>query len=413
MPREIAVVGAGIVGVCVAWHLQRRGHPVLLIDRREPGRETSFGNAGMIQRASVRPYAFPRDVGSLLRVVPNREVDIRYRVDGMLAAALPLLSYWRHSAPARYAQIAPEYASLIAMCLQTHGPMLDAAGARDLVREDGWLQVYRAEQGLQSAVAAAAEDAANYGVRYEVLSGDALARIEPRLRRPLAGAIHWLDPWTVEDPGALVSAYAASFEQQGGEFMRADVTGIEAAGGRWQVASEAGKVDVDAVVVAMGPWTSHWRRTLGLSLPLFVKRGYHMHYGGPSDDVLRHWMLDADYGYVLAPMRAGIRLTTGAELGRLEAPADAGQLDAAEKRAREIVPLGERAEQTPWLGARPCTPDMKPIIGEVPDRPGLWLACGHGHQGLTMGPPTGHLLAQMIAGEPTDIDMSPFRADRF
>jgi D-amino-acid dehydrogenase len=411
--REIAVVGAGIVGVSVAWHLQQRGHRVLLLDRRKPGRETSFGNAGMIQRAAVRPYPFPRDFGTMLRVAPNREVDIRYRVDGMFAAALPLLSYWRHSAPARYARIIPEYASLTALCLEAHAPMIAAAGADDLVRRDGWLQVHRRAETLDTALAEAASDAARFGIRYAVLDRDALAQREPHLMGEIAGAIHWLDPWTVEDPGALVAAYAASFEALGGEFMQAALTAIEAAGGRWQLCSDAGNVSVDAVVVAMGPWTERHTKALGLSLPLFVKRGYHMHYHSPEAPLLHHWLLDAEMGYVLAPMRAGVRLTTGAELGRLESPGDPAQLDAAERRARELLPLGTRADEDPWLGARPCTPDMKPIIGEVPGRPGLWLACGHGHQGMTMGPPTGHLISQMIEGEPTDIDMAPFRVDRF
>jgi D-amino-acid dehydrogenase len=413
MSREIAVAGAGIVGVSIAWHLQRRGHRVLLLDRRPPGQETSFGNAGMIQRASVRPYAFPRDLASLLRVLPNREVDIRYRMSGMLAAALPLLGYWRNSAPDRYDRILPEYASLIGECLNTHGPMIEAAGAESLVRRDGWLQAHRGAQSLQAAIAEAEEDAERFGVGFEALDGEALARREPGLQQPLAGAIHWPDPWTVEDPGALVAAYAASFQAQGGEFMQASLEGVEPVGERWQLRSSAGSVDAEAVVMAFGPWTSQWTQALELSLPLFVKRGYHMHYRQPDAQPLGHWLLDAEMGYVLAPMRAGVRLTTGAELDRLEAPARYGQLDAAERCARELLPLGERVQQTPWMGARPCTPDMKPIIGNVPGKPGLWLACGHCHQGLTMGPATGHLLAQMIDGEPTDIDMQPFRVDRF
>ena len=107
MSREILVLGAGMVGVSVAWHLQQRGHQVTLVDRREPGREASFGNAGLIQREAVFPYGFPRDLATLLRVLPNRETDIRYQISGMLNAAGPLFSYWRHSAPARYQQIVP------------------------------------------------------------------------------------------------------------------------------------------------------------------------------------------------------------------------------------------------------------------------------------------------------------------
>ncbi|MCP1326758.1 FAD-binding oxidoreductase, partial [Halomonas sp. 707D4] len=116
---------------------------------------------------------------------------------------------------------------------------------------------------------------------------------------------------------------------------------------------------------------------------------------------------------LLAPMNAGVRLTTGAELDRLESPADEEQLEAAEKVARRMFPLGERREQAAWKGARPCLPDMKPIIGPAPRHKGLWFAFGHGHQGFTLGPATGELLASMMFEESTAIDMAPFRANRF
>ena len=113
MARDILVLGAGMVGVSTAWHLLQRGHRVTLVDRNAPGRETSFGNAGIIQREAVRPYRFPRDLATLTRVLPNRPVDIRYQPYGMVRAALPLFQYWRNSAPQRYASIVPEYAALI------------------------------------------------------------------------------------------------------------------------------------------------------------------------------------------------------------------------------------------------------------------------------------------------------------
>ncbi|HSP30866.1 MAG TPA: FAD-dependent oxidoreductase, partial [Halomonas sp.] len=134
MARQTVVLGAGMVGVSIAWHLQQRGHDVTLVDRLEPGRETSFGNAGIIQREAVRPYQFPRDVKTLLSVLPNRRVDIRYRPGGMVNAASSLLRYWMNSAPKAYQKIVPEYASLIQLSLKTHGPMIEAAGAEHLVR---------------------------------------------------------------------------------------------------------------------------------------------------------------------------------------------------------------------------------------------------------------------------------------
>ena len=413
MADQIIVLGAGMVGVSVAWHLIRRGHAVTLVDRREPGRETSFGNAGIIQREAVRPYAFPRDIGTLLRVLPNREVDIRYRPTGVMNAAAPLLQYWLNSGGKRYERIVHEWASLIMRCQDAHAPMIDAAGADELVRKGGWLELYRTRKALDERVAEAREDRGRFGVEYEVLDAAGLYAKEPHLAKGLIGAIHWTQPWMVSDPGALVQAYAQNFVEQGGQLVQASIEEIIQQPDGWQIRTSTGELKAGKVVVAMGPWSSDLLMQLGIKVPLFVKRGYHMHYSTEQGATLNHWIMDAEKGFLLEPMRAGIRLTTGAELAELDASPKYKQLDAAEKAARSLFPLGKRRDAEPWKGARPCMPDMKPVIGPTSGKPGLWLAFGHGHQGFTLGPATGELLAQMMDGETPAIDMQPFSLERF
>ncbi|MFB9145721.1 NAD(P)/FAD-dependent oxidoreductase [Halomonas alkalicola] len=413
MSRNIIVLGAGMVGVSVAWHLARRGHDVTLVDRRAPGLETSFGNAGIIQREAVRPYPFPRDLGTLLRVLPNREVDIRYRPTGMVGAAGPLLQYWINSGGARYERIVNEWASLIMRCQDAHAPMIEASGAEALVRKGGWLELYRTRKALDERLVEAKENHERFGVEYEVLDAQALYAKEPHLAEGLVGAIHWTQPWMVADPGGLVQAYAANFEALGGHVMQASVEEVHQVGTGWRVTTSEGALEAQQVVVAMGPWSGELLSRLGLEAPLFVKRGYHMHYSAEGEARLNHWVMDAERGFLLEPMRAGIRLTTGAELADLDAPPQYKQLAAAEKVARKLFPLGKRRDAQPWKGARPCMPDMKPVIGAAPGKEGLWLAFGHGHQGFTLGPATGELLAQMMDGETPAVDMTPFRLDRF
>lgn len=413
MARQTVVLGAGMVGVSIAWHLRQRGHDVTVVDRQQPGRETSFGNAGIIQREAVRPYPFPRDVRTLLSVLPNRRVDIRYRPMGMINAASSLLRYWMNSAPKAYQKIVPEYASLIQLSLKTHEPMIDAAGANHLVRRQGWLELYRTPEKLAARLKEAEEARSLYGVQFEQLDRAALAAKEPDLNENIIGAVHWLDPWTVADPGALVAAYANAFSEDGGRVLQADIAAVKQVGKRWQVETAVETLEADEVVVALGPWAGSWLKELGYHFPTFVKRGYHMHYAPQTPAKLNYWVMDAEVGYLLAPMNAGIRLTTGAQLDHLDAPPDVNQLAAAEEAARGVFPLGERCDEAPWKGARPCLPDMKPVIGPAPRHPGLWLAFGHGHQGFTLGPATGQLLADMMEGQPTAIDMAPFRADRF
>jgi D-amino-acid dehydrogenase len=413
MKSDALVLGAGMVGVSIAYHLAQRRQSVCLMDRREPGRETSFGNAGIIQREAVVPHAFPREISTLLNILGNRRVDVRYTPAGIVNAAGPLLSYRSHSAPPSHARIVPEYASLIGLSLDAHADMIEAARAEALIRRDGWMEVFRTPQALSTRLKVANEIATRFGIVFEAVDGEALRAYEPELDVAAIGAVHWRDPWTVSDPGALVAAYAELFAREGGEFVRAEILSISPHGNGWQVATSEGTLEAEEIVLALGPWAEQWLLSLGYRLPLFVKRGYHMHYAPVGQEPLRHWLMDAEIGYLLAPMRAGIRLTTGAELAPLNARPQYAQLKAAEAAARTLLPLGDRLESTPWMGARPCTPDMKPVIGPAPHHAGLWFAFGHAHQGFTLGPATGKLLAAMMDGEQPAIGMAPFSAERF
>jgi D-amino-acid dehydrogenase len=167
------------------------------------------------------------------------------------------------------------------------------------------------------------------------------------------------------------------------------------------------------VVIALGPWASDVFHQFGYRFPLGVKRGYHLHFRPEGNATLSRPVLDVERGYVLAPMLQGIRVTTGVEFGRRDAPPTPVQLERAAPSAREVFPLGEPVETQPWLGRRPCLPDMLPIIGPAPRHRGLWFDFGHHHLGFTLGPVTGRLLAEMMTGETAFTDPAPYRAERF
>ncbi len=411
---ETLVIGAGFVGVSIAIHLALRGRTVTLVDKGPPGAGASFGNAGVIQREAVSPYAFPRAPVRLARALLRRGADISYHPAALPAAAGALARYWWHSAPARHARISQAYASLIAHSLDEHARLVDLAGADRLIRKDGWYDAYRGEAAFAADRALAEAAARDHGIGFRALDGGALARLEPHLRQRMAGAIHWTDPWTVVEPGALVLAYAAAFERLGGRILRAETGAPERSGAGWRVPlAGAAPLEAQEVVLATGAWSGGIVRALGYRMPLFVKRGYHMHYGADPAKPLHNWIADVETGFLLAPMRRGVRLTTGAELARLDAPATPVQLGRAEAVARRLFPLGARLEPEAWLGGRPCVADMLPVIGPAPRDPGLWFAFGHGHQGLTLGPVTGRLLAEMMTGEAPFVDPRPFAASRF
>jgi D-amino-acid dehydrogenase len=408
---ETIVLGAGMVGVSTALALQQRGHAVTLVDRKAPGQETSYGNAGIIQREAVQPYAFPRSIATLARMATGISNDANYHWGALPRLAPALFTYWAASAPARYAPIAQAYGRLIEHCITEHSGWIDAAGAADLVQRQGWMQLYRTAPMFNAAATQATAIAASHGLACQVLDTAALAAAQPALQMPLAGAVHWQDPWSVSDPGELVARYARLFVQRGGQLATGDALGLRPQGSGWAVQTDAGTTTAQHAVIALGPWAGELTARLGYRLPLFSKRGYHRHYaGGPT---LTMPALDIERGVMLAPMARGLRLTTGAEFALLDAPATPVQLRRAEQSTRELLPLGQPVEATPWLGARPCTADMKPVLGPAPRHKGLWFNFGHAHQGFTLGPVTGRLVAELISGEAPLVDPAPYLAQRF
>ena len=409
MPTAL-VLGAGAVGVSSALHLQRRGWSVVLVDRQPPGQATSYGNAGIIQSEAVEPYAMPRQWPALWAIAAGRTNEVRYRLGALRAQAGSLLRYWWHSAPHRHRSISSAYASLIRAAAAEHGVLIREAGAHRLVRTGGFRVLHRTPAAMEAAIDEAERLKSRYGVAHAVLSAAELRAAEPALKAAGVGAIHWTEPWSVRDPGALIEAYADLFHRSGGAIRQGDAATLRRDGAGWTVRTREGTAEAEHVVLALGPWSPDLLRPFGYRVSMVRKRGYHRHWTGPR--ALRRPLLDAANGFVLAPMEQGLRITTGAELTGFDAPSTPVQLRRAEREAAELVDLGAPVEEQPWFGTRPCMPDMLPVIGPLHRHKGAWLNFGHGHQGFTLGPASGRLLAEIMSGGAPCVPSEPFDPGR-
>jgi D-amino-acid dehydrogenase len=301
---------------------------------------------------------------------------------------------------------------LFARALSEHEALMAESGADRYLRKEGWIKLYR----TQAAFAASAPDrelAGKYGLPFRVLDVADAHALEPALAPAFERAVHWPGAASVTNPLAVTRAYAARFEKLGGVVLNGDARTLRRAGTKWQVATQDGLLDADAAVVALGPWSSDLLAPLGISLPLAVKRGYHRHFRARGNAGLNRPVVDAELGYCVAPMEQGLRLTTGAEFADRDAPPTPVQLERLTPAARALFPLGEPIEAAPWMGSRPCFADSRPVIGRAPGQSDLWLACGHAHWGLTLGPVTGRLVAEMLTGATPYCDPAPYGAQRF
>jgi len=413
MARTDAIVlGAGIVGTSVAVQLAKHGLAVALVDRRPPGEETSYGNAGIIEGNTVFPPAFPSDPVALLRVALKRAPEANYHWAFLPQVAPWLLAFRAASSPQRLIETAHVMRPIYAQAIPEHETLLAEAGATRYLRKDGWLKLYRSERAFE-ALARELALAQDFGIPFRKLDTDAARELEPSLAPVFRHAVHWQGVASLTNPLAVTKAYAERFAALGGVMVRGDARTLHRADGHWRIDTGEGPLDAGQVVVALGPFAPDLLARFGIKLPLGIKRGYHRHYRAAGNAALVRPVLDGEVGYCLAPMEQGIRLTTGAEFADRDAAPTPVQFDRVLPTAKKLFPLGEPVEATPWMGSRPCFADSRPVIGRAPGQDGLWLAFGHAHWGLTLGPATGRLLAEMMTGVTPFCDPTPYGAERF
>lgn len=406
------MLGAGIVGTSIAVQLAKLGLSVALIDRGRPGEGTSYGNAGIIEGNTIFPPAFPSSFAELARIALKRSSLANYHLSYLPRIAPWLAAFRAASRPQRLVETAQLMRPLFAQAVDEHQQLAADAGAEHYLSRRGWLKLYRTDSAF-GALTTELDLAARFGIANRPLDRDAALALEPSLASVFRHAVHWTGAVSVNNPLALTRAYAARFATLGGLALLGDAHTLHRADTYWRVETASGPIDTGDVVIALGPWTPDILGPLGIRLPLAVKRGYHRHYRPQRNAALSRPVLDAENGYVLAPMEQGIRITTGVEFAARDAPPTPVQFDRLLPAARDLFPLGGAVEAQPWLGARPCFPDSRPVIGRAPGQRGVWLAIGHAHWGLTLGPATGRLIAEMMTGATPFCDPKPYGADRF
>lgn len=413
MARTDAIVlGAGIVGASVALHLAKRGLAVALVDRRAPGEETSYGNAGVIEGNTVFPHAFPWRLSALLRIALKRAPEVNYHLGDLPRVAPWLMAFAAASRPARLVETARVMRPLFARAIAEHEALLAEADAQRYLRRNGWLKLYRGDRAF-AAQSRELALAAEFGIPYERLDADGARRLEPDLAPVFTHAVHWPAVVSLTNPLAVTRAYVARFAALGGVVLTGGARSLHRLDARWRVDTAEGPLDAPEVILALGPFAPDVLGPLGIKLPLGIKRGYHLHFRPVGNAALTRPVVDIANGYCITPIEQGVRLTTGAEFAARDAPPTPVQFGRLLPAARRLFPLGEAVEAKPWIGSRPCFSDSRPVIGRAPGHRGLWLAYGHAHWGLTLGPVTGRLVAEMLTGATPFCDPAPYGAERF
>jgi glycine/D-amino acid oxidase-like deaminating enzyme len=412
MAKSVTVIGAGIVGVCCALHLQREGLRVQLVEKGEPGKKASFGNSGSFGTASCVPFAMPGVLKKVPKMLFDSTSPLKLRWSHVPSALPWFLRFIAAARPSRVEEIAAARNSLLVHTHAGYAPLIEGADAKQWVKDDGLMMLFESEETFQNA-AYALDLRRRHGVHMDILDGNEARQMEPALSQKIVKAVSLPDVNRTIDPWRLCDSLAQDFVRRGGAIINAEVRGFEIGGeGPTKIITDRGPIDVETVVLAAGVWSRPLAKQLGTSVPLEAERGYHVMFAG-QDFGLRRALVSADRNVSLAHMHEGIRATGVAEFAAPDAPADMRIADMIARQAKELVPGLKGEPASKWMGPRPSHPDSKPVIGRSPLHKNVFFAFGHDHLGLTMAGITGKLVAELATGKPTTVDLAPFRPDRF
>lgn len=412
MALHVVVVGAGVVGLCCASHLQQRGHRVTLIDPRPPGEYCSRGNAGCFSRCSCVPLGLPgmwkKVPGWLLDPTGPLHIPLRYG----LRIAPWLWRFQRASSIARVNRIADALHALLTVTLDQWRPLAARAGVPELIVQQGYAFAYESAAAFEGD-ALGREIRRAHGVAIEVLQGPDIVAFDPALSPQLSHLVLLPEQGHCPNPLRLSRALAARLREDDARFVTGTVSGFEVVAGRvTRVQTAAGPIDADAVVIAAGAHSKPLAAQLGSDVPLETERGYHAMLASPGI-VPRIPVASGEGKYFVTPMEEGLRIAGTVELAGLDASPDYRRADALVDKAKRLLPALSTSSIERWMGHRPSLPDSLPVIGRSQRAGNAFLAFGHGHVGLTAAAPTGEIVADLVAGRTPFMDVSPFSAARF
>ncbi len=412
MTKTVAVIGAGIVGVSTAIELRRAGHEVVLIDREGPASGTSHGNGGVLAAAGVLPVTGPglwKKAPKML-LDPDQPLFLRW---SYLPRLMPwLMRYMSHANAEAALTRARAIAPLLGDSLADHLALAGGTPAEKWLIPSDYVFAYP-DRAAFEADAFGWKTRSDLGYAHEVLEHGAFQAYDPAMSADFTLGVRQPNHGRITDPGHYVKDLAAHAQTLGARLVIGEVRDFVEDGGRLTGLRIGGEtLPCDAAVVATGVWSGPLARRLGLEVPLESERGYHLELWEPSV-MPKSPVMFAAQKFVATPMEGRLRLAGIVEFGGLDAPPSAAPFDLLRRSIRKAMPGLTWAREVEWMGHRPSIADSLPVIGAAPGLAGAYVGFGHDHVGLTAGPKTGRLLAQLVSGQRPNMDLAPFAPDRF
>jgi D-amino-acid dehydrogenase len=409
--RHVCVIGAGIVGISSALYLRLAGIPVTVFDPNAPGSGCSSGNAGMLGVDSCVPVALPGVAKSIPSMLSSSDGPLGLDPTQLFSTLPWFIQFLKASTPQRVAEIASSLNRLQVMIPDCYSTLLSAADAHHLVSNVGKIHLFEEKNTFESSELGRRIQS-DHGVEFSVLTPEEVRRISPALTQSIHCGVFYPNATHCINPKMMIDAFARAFVQRGGIIVRDRISDIEIGpDGPRRLVGDSSEYPAQKIVLAAGIGSKDLARKLGVSVPMIPHRGYNVILG--SCDI-RVPVKSEDRKVILTPMEEGLRVTGIAEIARPEKPPTQRFWSRLETHARALLRNPNFPdERSVWFGSRPCTPDSLPVIGKSARFPSVIFAYGHGHFGLGLGPVTGRLVHDIIAGNEPHVSLNAYSPDRF
>ncbi len=410
-PLRIVVIGAGICGLSSAIWLRRAGHHVKLIDRDHPGAGASYGNAGLLAGWAVVPVNTPDLPKTALKYLANPRSPLFMQWRALPGMVPWLWQFLRNATPERTAYMSDHIGQIVTDSVAQHRALTRGTRAEHWIADSAFSFAYTSRKAFE-------KDHGSWTLRREIgivpelIDGPAVQEAEPILAPEITCLAVLKDYGHILNPGAYMEDLGRVLEEEGGQYRRAEARDLLLEGGQiTAIDTDQGRMPCDRAVLAAGIWSKPLMSKLGLKVPMVAERGYHLHFKDPSI-LPRNPMMITDGKFGVNPMSSGLRCAGTVELGDANDRPSRAPLELIARHVKRAFPTLTYSHAEEWLGFRSSTPDSLPLIGEIGET-GVHAAFGHQHIGLTAAPKTGRIVAALIDGQPPNIDLAPYDANRF
>ncbi len=412
--KSVGIIGSGIQGVCVGLQLIKKGVPVTIFDRQDPlsieFKSASYGNAGHFSPYAVLQFNRPDVLSDVPKMLLSSDGPLALKWNYIPKMYNWFFHYLKNFNKKSMLHTAKYMHQILNLSNDAYEEIFKEIDITNLVEKKGIIYVWTNKNLKSRELEIKVRN--DLGIKQKLLTQKQILELEPNLKPVFDAGVIYETAMHARDPHGILKEIFKLFLKKGGKFIQENITEIKQIGEN-QTIIRSGKEEYkfEKSVIASGAFSKNLTDQLGENIPLDTERGYHVHFKD-MDNLISRPVIFLDRGFGMTPMNQGLRAVGTVELGGLKNPPSQKRIQYIINCAKELLPqLGEHEDE--WLGFRPTLPDFLPILGPSLKNKNIIYAFGHHHLGWTLGAVTGKIVSGIVAGEKTNLDLSPYSSKRF